>query len=78
MTKFGKGVGIRFNFNDEYSELGEDYVQVHHINPICDKDEEYEIDPINDMLPVCPNCHVMLHKTHPPYTPDELKKIMYG
>ncbi len=28
-----------------------------------------------DLIPVCPNCHAMLHRRNPPYTPDELKKL---
>jgi hypothetical protein len=35
--------------------------------------EEYEIDPIKDLRPVCPNCHAMLHRRTPAYTIEELK-----
>jgi 5-methylcytosine-specific restriction protein A len=38
--------------------------------------KNYEIDPIKDLRPVCPNCHSMLHKGEQTLTIDELKKII--
>lgn len=29
-----------------------------------------------DLVPVCPNCHNMLHRKEPPYTVEELQKII--
>ena len=40
--------------------------------------KDYKIDPINDLIPVCSNCHTMLHKKEPPLLPEELKEIMRG
>ncbi|HEM0468253.1 TPA: HNH endonuclease [Escherichia coli] len=28
------------------------------------------------LLPVCPNCHAMLHRRKPPFTLEELKALM--
>lgn len=51
-------------------------IEVHHIVPLCEIGEEYVVDPINDLVPVCPNCHTALHsKPNGVYTIDELKKI---
>nr|WP_232850432.1 hypothetical protein [Enterococcus innesii] len=36
--------------------------------------QDYEIDPISDMKPVCPNCHSMLHRRRPAYSIKELKR----
>jgi len=38
--------------------------------------DEYEVDPINDLRPVCPNCHAMLHRKKPPLTIEELETII--
>jgi predicted HNH restriction endonuclease len=46
---------------------------VHHLRPLSGIAEEYEIDPVEDLRPVCPNCHAMLHRKTPPYTIDELR-----
>jgi 5-methylcytosine-specific restriction enzyme A len=34
----------------------------------------YAVDPLEDLRPVCPNCHAMLHKRNPAFTPEELKQ----
>jgi hypothetical protein len=38
--------------------------------------KSYVVDPVNDLRPVCPNCHAMLHKRVPQYTIDELREII--
>jgi 5-methylcytosine-specific restriction protein A len=64
------------SFNTTYGDIAESYIQVHHRIEISSRSEEYEVDPINDLIPVCPNCHAMLHKQIPAYTIDELKSIL--
>jgi 5-methylcytosine-specific restriction protein A len=32
----------------------------------------YIVDPVKDLEPVCPNCHAMLHRKDPPYSIEEL------
>lgn len=63
------------NFEDEYGPMGKDYIHVHHEVEISSIGEEYEINPIEDLKPVCPNCHAMLHKRKPAYLIEELKEI---
>lgn len=65
-----------FNFKATYGALGEGFIHVHHTVPLSSIGGSYVIDPINDLRPVCPNCHAMLHKRIPPYTLDELKDIL--
>jgi 5-methylcytosine-specific restriction protein A len=36
----------------------------------------YVVDPVNDLKPVCPNCHAMLHRRTPPYSIDELRALL--
>lgn len=50
-----------FNFETKYGELGKDFIHVHHLVLISKPKKEYVVDPINDLRPVCPNCHAMLH-----------------
>jgi hypothetical protein len=37
---------------------------------------EYELNPIRDLRPVCPNCHAMTHRRKPAYTIEELKGLL--
>lgn len=64
----------KFNFAVEYGEIGKGFIHVHHIKPISEIGEEYEIDPIKDLCPICPNCHAMVHSRKPPYSIEEIKK----
>ncbi|WP_312366063.1 HNH endonuclease [Ensifer sp.] len=64
------------NFGNTYGALGEGYIHVHHIKPIHKCGGEYIVDPIEDLIPVCANCHAMLHRRSEPLTVDELKAIL--
>lgn len=65
-----------FDFAKAYGVLGEGFIHVHHLVPLAQIGKSYVVDPVNDLRPVCPNCHAMLHKRLPPYTIDELQEIM--
>lgn len=64
------------NFEKVYGDIGYHYIHVHHIVPVSKIGPGYIIDPIKDLVPVCPNCHAMLHRKTPPYLPEELREIM--
>lgn len=63
-----------FNFEEIYGEIGTGYIHVHHLTPLHEMNGSYEVDPITDLRPVCPNCHAMLHKAG--VTIDQLRKIV--
>ena len=65
-----------FNFKNMYGKIGEDFIHVHHLTPLSKIKEEYEINPIKDLRPVCPNCHAMLHRNKETLSIKELKKII--
>lgn len=63
-----------FDFREKYGDIGEGFIEVHHINPVSTIGQDYQIDPRKDLIPVCSNCHSMLHRTNPPLMPEDLKK----
>lgn len=65
-----------FNFENTYGKLGKNYIHVHHINQISSIKKEYEINPTEDLRPVCPNCHAMIHRNKEALTIEELKNIL--
>lgn len=65
-----------FNFEKFYGSLGYKFIHVHHLTQVATIKQEYKVNPIQDLRPVCPNCHSMLHKQNPPLTIDELKDIL--
>jgi 5-methylcytosine-specific restriction protein A len=62
-----------FDFSKKYGAIGKGFIHVHHNKPLATIRSEYVIDPIRDLVPVCPNCHAMLHTTEPPLSVTELK-----
>nr|WP_299167514.1 HNH endonuclease [uncultured Allomuricauda sp.] len=64
-----------FDFSNRYGKIGAGFIHVHHLVDISTIGKEYELDPITDLIPVCPNCHAMLHKKKPSITIEELKNI---
>lgn len=49
------------NFGAIYGPEAEGYIHVHHILPLSKVGGQYVVDPVNDLEPVCPNCHAVLH-----------------
>ena len=43
---------------------------------MADIGEEYEIDPEQDLRPVCANCHRMLHRKRRAISIEELKELI--
>ncbi|MBO5698145.1 MAG: HNH endonuclease [Alistipes sp.] len=50
------------SFEDKYGEMGMGFIHIHHIVPISEIGKEYKINYKTDLVPVCPNCHAMLHR----------------
>jgi 5-methylcytosine-specific restriction protein A len=65
-----------FNFEKQYGPLGKSFIHVHHVVPIALIGKKYQIDPVKDLRPVCPNCHAMLHKQEPQLSIEKLKKLL--
>ncbi|SPD73387.1 hypothetical protein PITCH_A1820016 [uncultured Desulfobacterium sp.] len=38
--------------------------------------KSYQVDPIRDLVPVCPNCHAVIHLRKPPYSIKEVKNLI--
>ncbi len=62
-----------FDFEATYGDLGKGFINVHHLRSLSTVDREYQVDPIDDLRPVCPNCHAMLHRSEPPMSIEELR-----
>ncbi len=49
-------------FCDVYGEIGEGYIEVHHLSPISQIEGVHTVDPKMDLVPLCANCHAMIHR----------------
>ena len=66
----------QFDFKLHYGELGDGFIHVHHLKPIADIGQSYELDPVADLRPVCPNCHAMLHRKRTVLSIEELQQLV--
>lgn len=60
-----------------YGQIAEGFIHVHHLKPLGGIRKGYSVDPIKDLLPVCPNCHAMLHRVDPPLKITDLKHAIH-
>ena len=60
-----------FNFEKVYGELGELYIEAHHLTPISElKGKRISLDPVKDFTVLCANCHRMIHRCDAPHDLD--------
>lgn len=67
-----------FDFERVYGSIGKDKIHVHHLQPVAEAQYPHVVDPIKDLRPVCPNCHLVIHSTEIPLTIDQLRDIIHS
>ncbi len=63
------------DLQEAYGDIARGYIHVHHLRQLSEIRKGYVVDPIRDLMPVCPNCHSVIHMKSPPYTIQEVKEI---
>ena len=71
-----KCIVCNFDFENKYGEIGKGFIHVHHLIELSSIREEYVVDCTKDLVPVCPNCHAILHKKKPAFLINELKAML--
>lgn len=70
----------KFSFDEYYGPTARNYIEIHHIKPIF----MYESDDISrtiseamdNLAPLCANCHRFIHRHSPVITPTEVKVLI--
>lgn len=62
-----------FDFEKFYGPIGKDYIHVHHIMPLSEIKKEYKLNPLTELIPVCANCHAIIHRTRRTLTIEQLR-----
>lgn len=65
-----------FNFERFYGRFAYKIIEVHHKRPLYTIKSDYNVNPKVDLVPVCPNCHRVIHHRTPPYEIEELKQLI--
>lgn len=66
-----------FDFKAFYGSIASGVIHVHHLQPLAaGTGEQRVVDPIQDLRPVCPNCHLVIHRRNPPLSPEEARELI--
>ena len=65
-----------FDFAAFYGSLGEGFMHVHHLDPISEARSSRIVSPEFDLVPVCPNCHSMIHRGGKNRSIAEMRRIL--
>lgn len=68
----------QFEFASAYPGLGDGYIQIHHLKPVSYmRGEELDMaNALDNVCPLCANCHQMVHRNTPPMSIDELRSYL--
>lgn len=77
IAKYGAMCAVcDFDFEEHYGPEVKGLIHVHHLIPLSTIREQYELDPIKHLRPVCPNCHAVIHSQHEALSIEEVKDRM--
>ena len=57
-----------FDFEETYGSLGKEFTEVHHIVPVSEGERENDY---RNLVPLCPNCHRMIHRLYKDLMPQQ-------
>jgi predicted HNH restriction endonuclease len=65
-----------FDFGETYGSAAAGFIHVHHTKPLASVGVQYEVDPVEDLRPVCPNCHAVIHIGGQTRSIEEVKAML--
>ena len=66
----------RFDFEQCYGSIGKGFIHVHHRVQLSTRHEEHKVDFIKELIPLCPNCHAMIHSQKEMLSIEQLEQII--
>jgi len=70
-------LGCGFDFEQFYGDRGAGFIEIHHATPLSNIGEKIEINPATDLVPVCSNCHRIIHRDKQNVlTVEEVRRII--
>lgn len=67
-----------FDFGEVCGKELERRIHIHHIKEISMIGTEYVIDATKDLIPICPNCHLVTHSRKPALEPEAIRGVLKG
>jgi hypothetical protein len=62
------------SFEETYGPIGREFIHVHHRFDLALVKGKAKIDPKVDLMPLCPNCHAMVHTEKPAMSVKRLQE----
>ncbi|WP_414676485.1 HNH endonuclease [Longimicrobium sp.] len=56
--------------------MAEGVIHVHHLHPLSEVGEAHLLDPVEDLRPVCANCHVVLHLRKEVFKIEDVREFL--
>jgi 5-methylcytosine-specific restriction endonuclease McrA len=64
-----------FSFGRIYDRIASDYCEVHQLSPLSEVEQPTQTR-MEDLAILCANCHRVVHLRNPPYTLDEVRRML--
>lgn len=68
--------GCDVDMGSRYGNGAAGLIEVHHVTPVSQLGPGYIIDPNTDLVPLCPNCHAVVHRRTPPFSVEEIRRML--
>jgi 5-methylcytosine-specific restriction enzyme A len=66
------------DFGETYGKGADGFIEVHHTTPVSQMGPAYIVNPATDLVPICSNCHSVVHLTIPPRSVDEVRALFHS
>lgn len=63
-------------FGSVYGTVANGFIHVHHLKALSEIGMEYQVEPIGDLRPVCPNCHAVIRLGGQTRSIEELRQLL--
>ena len=67
--------GCKLEMRDRYGVIADGFIHIHHTKPISSVGGP-QTPHLDDLIPLCPNCHAVVHLQNPPMTVEQIRKAM--
>ena len=67
--------GCDLEMQEQYGEIARDFIHIHHTRPLSKTGGPITPD-LADLIPLCPNCHAVVHLEDPPLTIRRLRRLI--
>ena len=77
LCRFGYKCAVcDMSFGQRYGVEVDWLIHVHHIVPLSEIREGYRPDPVRDLVPICPNCHAVIHARGGTMTVNDVRAML--